>query len=204
MEWIRISSNKLKIMLTAADAERYALRFENVDYADTVTRRAFKDILTDVKRETGFDATEDKVYIQLYPSREGGCELFVTKTGILMTDADSGDHIHTKEAAGSHDPFSLPPRRRMALCFSSMERMLAVCRRLLARHYRGESEAWKDDSHSFWLFLSEEGDPLKVQEDYMFIAEYGKIENAESATLLLPEHGNRICEKRAVETLGLL
>lgn len=71
MEWIRISSNKLKIMLSAEDAQHYALDCATVDYADVVTRAAFREILTDVEEETGFDANEDKIYIQMFPSREG-------------------------------------------------------------------------------------------------------------------------------------
>ena len=89
MEWIRISQNKLKIMLTAEDARHYELNCEEADYTDMVTRTAFREILTDVKREADFDASEDKVYIQMYPSKEGGCELFVTKVGLLLTE-DTG------------------------------------------------------------------------------------------------------------------
>ncbi len=198
MEWIRISNNKLKIMLTREDAARYALCPDTADYADTLTRRAFKAILTDVKHETGFDAADDKVYIQMYPSREGGCELFVTKMGI--------------EVVAKHNPATYKaqkgtpqrPRRSLAFCFESMTRLIAVCRRLNATHYAGESRAWLDDCHRYWLFLSEEGDPLSAREDYAFVAEYGEMESKEAAEMMLPEHGKEVCETHAVETLGSL
>lgn len=198
MEWIKISSNKLKIMLTAADARRYALSPESADLQESVTRRAFKEILTDVKQETGFDA-DDKVYIQMYPSREGGCELFVTKMGIEI--------VAKKGAPGTayKAQKSLPPQERsIVFCFSDMKRLICVCRRLTARQYPGESRAWQDDSHRYWLLLQEHGDPKKAREDYAFIAEYGMIENKETAEMLLPEHGKAICERNAVETLGAL
>ena len=72
------------------------------------------------------------------------------------------------------------------------------------RRFLGQSEAWRDDDRYFWLILEEEGDPCRVREDYMFVAEYGSFENAESAALLLSEHGTLICRDRAVETLSAL
>lgn len=202
MEWIRINTNKLKIMLTAEDAKRYALRFERVDYSDTVTRRAFRSILTDIKREAGFDATEDRVYIQLYPSREGGCELFITKTGLLPTEEAESVHKAPYGDVGEEPPTVLC--RSAAFNFDAVDQLLAVCRRLLGRRFAGESEAWQDDGGRFWLLLTEEGDPQSVEDDYMFIAEYGRIEHAKAAALLLSEHGHRICGAGAVETLGAL
>ena len=202
MEWIRINTNKLKIMLTAEDARHYALRFEKVDYADAITRRAFRSILTDIKKEAGFDATEDRVYIQLYPSREGGCELFITKTGLLPPDEN--EHIHKTPFGDVGEEPTAVMRRSAAFSFDAIDKMLAVCRRLSARHFAGESESWKDDEGRLWLFLTEEGDPQYLEEDYMFISEYGKIEHADAAALLLSEHGDIICTERAVESLGEL
>ena len=200
MEWIRISSNKLKIMLTAEDARRYALRFERADYADTGTRRAFREILTDVRKKTGFDATEDKVYIQMYPSKEGGCELFVTKVGAPL-------HGGEKEHATSElSPAPKPTEelRQMAFRFDSMEKLLAVCRRLATTHRTVRSEAFTDDGGRFWLLMTEKGDAAQIAEDYIFIPEYGKIEDAEAAALRLTEHGRVLCAERAVEILGKL
>ena len=83
MELILISSSKLKIMLSDADMEKYDLTAETVDYDNTATRRAFWSILDDAKNETGFDAASDRLFIQMYPSKDGGCEMFVTKLGTL-------------------------------------------------------------------------------------------------------------------------
>ncbi len=197
MEWIRISSNKLKIMLTREDTARYALCPDTADYADTATRRAFKAILTDMKHETGFDAADDKVYIQMYPSREGGCELFVTKMGIEVVQKHRAANRATRDA--------VPPlRRSLAFCFNGMASLIAVCRRLRAAQYAGESRAWLDDCHRYWLFLLEQGDPLTAREDYAFVAEYGEMESREAAELMLPEHGKLLCNSRAVEILAEL
>ena len=93
-------------------------------------------------------------------------------------------------------------RRSLAFCFVHMCDLIAVCRRLRALHYQGESRAWLDDAKRYWLLLLEEGDPLTAREDYLFVLEYGEIESRENAELLLSEHGKLLCDNRAVETLG--
>ena len=199
MEWIRISSNKLKIMLSAEDAARYALCPDTADYADALTRRAFKAILTDMRHETGFDASDDKIYIQMYPSREGGCELFVTKMGIEVTHkrtAPPGTYQAQKNEKKQKQ------KRSLAFCFTGIEELLSVCRRMKAAHYRGESHASVDDVGRYWLFLTEEGDPLTAREDYLFVMEYGEIENRENAEIMLSEHGKALCGNYAIEILG--
>ena len=81
MELIRINENKLKIMLSEGDMKQYALDCASLDYDNTETRRAFWSILDEAKHQTGFDAASQRVFVQLYPSKEGGCEMFVTKLG---------------------------------------------------------------------------------------------------------------------------
>ena len=203
MEWIRISNNKLKIMLTAQDAKKYDLRCESADYADVVTRQAFREILTDVGRETGFDATEDKVYIQMYPSKEGGCELFVTRVGLALGEeaAHSSRARHTEGRIKRADTYK---KRSNAFLFTGLGDLLAACKRLEGRHFAGESEAWRDEDGGYWLFLAETGDPLCAEEDYRFIREYGSIKSADAARLYLAEHGHPVCRTGAVSTLAPL
>lgn len=202
MEWIRISTNKLKIMLSAEDAEHYALNCENADYADLMTREAFKEILTDVRQETGFDATEDKVYIQMYPSKEGGCELFVTKLGLLLTEDDheapSGDTHRAGNTSKSAKHPQTVRKKSTSFSFSSLEHLTALCRRL-STSYTGESEVWLDECDNWWLILTEDIDPKARQNAFCFIREYGQMTNVEKARALLPEHGRPICLSGAVQ-----
>ena len=206
MEWIRISTNKLKIMLSAEDARRYALNCENADYADIVTREAFREILTDVRRETDFDATEDKVYIQMYPSKEGGCELFVTKMGLLLSDsctAARSEGASQDEAKKESKRAQTVRKRSVAFTFLSFAHLLALCRRL-SSVYKGSSEVWKDESDTWWLLLTEHGNPLTLKEDFRFVREYGQMQSAEEARTWLPEHGRQILAQNAIQTLQAL
>ena len=75
MELIRISDSKLKIILNETDMRRYALSSDTLSYENGDTRRAVREVLAEAEEETGFHATADRLLIQAYPSRDGGCEL---------------------------------------------------------------------------------------------------------------------------------
>ena len=79
MELIVISESKIKIMLTEPDMQYYRLNASNMNCADVCTQAAFRHIFEDAHREVGFDTEGKRLFIQLYTSIEGGCEIFVTK-----------------------------------------------------------------------------------------------------------------------------
>lgn len=81
MELIVISQSKLKIMLTAPDMQYYELQGNHINCVDENTRRAFRHIFDDARLQVGFDTAGERLFVQLYASRDGGCEIFVTKLG---------------------------------------------------------------------------------------------------------------------------
>ena len=83
MEIILISESKLKIALREEDLASFEIRADELDYSNTETKRMFWDLLTRAKHKTGFDTDGQRVLVQLYPSKDGGCEMFVTKIGLL-------------------------------------------------------------------------------------------------------------------------
>ena len=88
MEFIIISEDKIKVTLTAEDLEEFELDSSTLDYANTETKRMFWDVLSRAKHRTGFDTDGQKVLVQLYPSKQGGCEIFVTKIGSMYSDEE--------------------------------------------------------------------------------------------------------------------
>ena len=83
MEYLVINESKLKIIMTSEDARSYGLSTLGADYDSPEARRCFWRVLDDAASAVGFSARGDKVLIQFYPSRDGGCEIFVTKLGAL-------------------------------------------------------------------------------------------------------------------------
>ena len=83
MEVLTIGKSKMKILITKSEVEQFGLTTD-VELRDTSeSRRVLWNILEAAKEKQGIDPTGDKVLVQLYPMRDGSCELFVTKLGIL-------------------------------------------------------------------------------------------------------------------------
>lgn len=224
MELILISDSKLKIMLTTDDMREYALDCSTLDYDNTETRRAFWSILDEAKHRTGFDAASEKVFVQVYPSRSGGCEMYVTKLG-LFSESDFG------EADASEDDVRIraPHRERLrggsgilrnsysetgrtayikgresAYRFTSLEQLLGACRRL-ASLFRGKSSAYTD-GRNYYLLLKEKNsaasDIARVRGSRIILPEYAEEVDADALSIFVCEHGSCLRRDDAIEVLG--
>jgi len=182
VDLILINDSKLKIILTQDDMASYALTCDNIDYDNTETRRAFWDILDAAKHKTGFDAASERVYVQVYPSKGGGCEMYVTKL-----------HLSGEQAVVSVQ--TLPDT---VFRFRGLEEISAACTYLLAGGCRG-GKVWRDRQSGFWYLLLEE---LK-ERDGMVLGEFGE-RCGRDALLWLSEHCRCICGSGGVETIAAL
>lgn len=213
MDLIRIDDNKLKIMLTPVDMQCYALD-DTMDYTKDETRQAFRSIMSEVRSRTGFDAEGNRVYVQLYPSRSGGCEMFVTKLDIVCA-ADRAKQSSTTQGAARITAQPQPLRlgsaeggRNLAFAFAALEHLLCVCRRLYACAFDGNSAAYHSEDGRYYLLLGERGghhQPLLFDRAALsFLNEYGTQQNADAVRLYIREHGRPICETDAVARLAVL
>ena len=87
MKLFREGNNEVRIHLTKEDLQEFSITPEEIDYDSKKGRRIFRELFEKVKKETGFNAEGEKLYIQLYPIEKGGCELFFTK----LTSENSTD-----------------------------------------------------------------------------------------------------------------
>ena len=213
MEFILINENKIKVMLSASDLEDFEIETKDLDYANTDTKRMFWDVLSRAKHSTGFDTDGQRVLVQLYPSRHGGCEMFVTKIGQLSTANSCYENDSTKEpiisekitvkSKGEKNRASKKPL--LAYGFEKLELLLSVCRSLRELGYNGESSAYVGENEHFYLFITEAEPNGYFQLDkYSFINEFGSFENKDFIRLYLSEHGKAICKKDAVARLSEL
>ena len=176
MELILISDSKLKVMLSAEDMRRYELNCDAVDSGDPTARRAFWDILDEARRRTGFDAAGSRVFVQLYPSREGGCEMFVTKLGARAQAAE-------KAAASDAVLYG----------FFGMDDLLAACRRLMTERELPPVRTLTDGEGRLYLETARtldwmpEYNALRCpRERSAFLGEYGRCFCADAAARLGP------------------
>ena len=198
MEMIPVTEHKLKMILKKEDLKKFELRADDLDYGTTETKRMLWSLLADAKRELGFDTDGYRILVQLFPSKDGGCELFITKT-------DGFPALHTDEQLHYKRSFEKSAKgdRVSAFRFERMEHLLSVCRRLLAIGYGEWSEAYVSDEGQYYLFLGGL-DPVGhlIPDEFSFVREYGTIENEELTRSFLCEYGRMICSE-AVEHLGV-
>ncbi len=222
MELIVIDENKLKIMLSPPDMRHYDLRAERVDCADEHTRKAFRHIFDDARTQTGFDTGGERLLVQLYTSRGGGCEIFVTKLGEMEGGPLWGEEQERAVRVGDtrdgapvtdNDPGldTLLSRVRSvrwaAYRFEEMTSLLEACRRLCRVGYRGQSSAYIDESGAgvWFLFLELPVTPEGILSPFCFLSEYGMaLGEAGQMRTYLKEYGRAVCADGAVEALGAL
>ena len=190
MELIQISENKLKIMLSETDMIKYSLDGEDADYSKDETRRAFRQMLSYVRQMSGFDTRGERIFVQMYPSRGGGCEVFVTKLGDRK-----GDFFEM----GTLSKTDVKRQTGNAYGFESLEGMLAVCRYLYScrADCRHEGRAYRDDRGNYYLAL-----PSHCE--FAHCEEFSKRISPARLDAYITEHGRCLIEQGAVEILGRL
>ena len=197
MDMILISESKLKVMLSAKDMQELSLNSDTIDYDNTETRRAFWNILDEAKHKTGFDAAESRVFIQVYPSRSGGCELYVTKLA-KGEQSDAQVDCRVKHPSLRH--------RKELYRFFRLDTLLSACARLSDFHYAGESAAYADGTRYYLSLAYDTTEPIKARTilfgPYSFLTEYGETVGSDIAGSYISEHCICICRENAVRQLA--
>lgn len=202
MELILISDSKLKVMLSEDDMRNY--EFDDIN--NIHTKEAFRNLMREAKNRCGFNALEGRVFVQLYRSKAGGCELFVTKLSQSDSGADSGMDSDKTGAAYSREERANTEYKRYYMerkckgrhviySFDEMRNLLSTCGVLRASRYRGSSMAYiEKGKRSFYLALDEE--------TYVAGEHFGRL-CPSSFYYYINEHCDIICDN-AVSILGKL
>ena len=164
MELIVISDSKLKVMLSADDMRNYELD----DINSSHTKEAFRNLMRDAREQCGFNGLEGRVFVQLYRSRAGGCELFVTKLAKGERGSDSGaERGRTGRTYGGEESDDTDYKRyfgektvksrHVIYRFEEMGNLLSICAVLMASGYSGASTAYTEKGKKgYYLALDAE------------------------------------------------
>ena len=221
MELILISDSKLKIMLSENDMKEYSIG-KDTDCVDPSARRAIRSILERAREQIGFNTEGDEIFVQLYTSKKGGCELFITKTvGNGNAEIDEKTISSAKkllcdinrslpDASNESDVSkSVAPSKKSSITFSfnALEHLLKVCKIILIDKKISKdlkARAMTDGEH-YYLTLKNVGTSAFSRLDrFTFITEYGTRENTERIDSYISEYGRVICHENAIKTLGEL
>lgn len=205
MELIRINEQKLKIMLTASDMSAYDFDPDTIGENSAQTGHAFRLLLADIRRQIPFETEDRQLTVQYFPSRGGGCEMFISSVpfcGERKKQSEQRGGALTVRA-GRQSPAVF--RRDGAYRFETLDCLLRACRRLRDAGFAGESTAYRDDSGLYYILLvTVSPSPFSVPDEFSFLSEYGETENPARLRIWFREHGSLICAAGAVATLGAL
>lgn len=203
MELIRISDRKLKIMLTPMDMCHFELNPDRFGEDSAQMHRSFRLLLSEVRKQTDFKADDNHLSVQYFPSRGGGCEMFICN----LTDSDESP-TSPPTASTELRPYQKSRggfRRECAFRIERLDHLLAVCRRLSAHTLVCESSVFRDEGGDYFLFLTILApSPYTTPEELGFVAEYGTQENASVLRIYIREHASVICQEGAIFTMSTL
>ncbi len=194
MELIVISDTRMKIMLSREDMSSYKIDVGTLDCECARTRRILYGILDDANRSAGLKSSGEKAFVQVFPSRDGGCEMYVTRFSELSDiEAAEGEYCVNMNNAKN------TVKRRLIFRFRCMRELLCACRALADRGYCERSDAYISNENECCYIVLCEGDV-----DISVVLEYAEPVFFGGAMLYISEHSLAVCENDAVGVLSKL
>lgn len=190
MEFLLIGEAKLKIIMTEQETEYYKLNSLGSECNSASGRRAFWQVLDMAKNEVGFDPAGDKVLIQFYPVKAGGCEVFVTKLGILPGNS--------ARLVSKSDKISMLSRKQSYYVFDGLCELVSalVAVKRSAAYFEPKADVYRSDDGKYYLAIEEYGKGGETLE-FPCILEFGKS-LCEDLALYVVEHCDKVTAADAV------
>ena len=188
MEILRINASKLKITLTRAECAAYNIKESGGEFDSSRIRSALGDILEEAGAKDFYVGSE-KLLVQLYPAKEGGAELFVTKL------AEVGER--ERRAVARSGNLTTYTKSRAHFAFSELDHARRAARALLGRV--GRSDLYSDMNGGYVLSLDE--NKLAGMSDCDLLCEFGTRMQAPTGRLS-PEWYDLVYEGDAIERLS--
>ena len=183
MELIVISESKIKLTLTSEEMSLYT----------GSTKEILSEIMDDVRNKCGCREMKGRIFIQMYPSREGGCEMFVTK----LSEREKYKNTLTGEnhVLTEYRKYIYGERGKVYIySFDNMEHLLSCCRDLSQIKYHGSSTVYVDrDNREYYLVLE--------AETHIAGENLGKLKPSRTF-YYIQEYCDNICRTDAVNTLA--
>ncbi len=205
METLKISDTKCKVTLSRADAEAFGIARGGIDISLTETRERLCDLLVGAGRGCGVDLTVGRLLIQLFPSADGGCEIFASALG----DCTEGEVSSLRSSVRGDTDEKIIRRGRFSVGiyeFSECTSLLSVCGRLSARGDVGESAVYVAGEPSRWFLVMCEGASERSFDGVTdaIADEYGGKRLRSEAYAYIKEHAQTVLVSGAVRRLGSL
>lgn len=190
MEFLKISDSTIKITLEPKEATEYMMNEES-DLTNEETKELFKMLLSRAKKEVGFGFAGGRVVAEIFNSKNGGCEIFVSRMG---------DKGNVNKEKGTADGKRLRISQAV-YSFESIDRLLMAVYRLKMAEYKGRSAVYYDTQRKRYYITLEDVSIKDLK--YAFLGEYARLMKY-NFSFLIKEHFKCICKKDAVSVLSAL
>lgn len=196
MEFILVNSVKLKVILTDEDMRALRVTPSSLDYTTAETRAAFEKILERARLSTGFDGKHARLVVRAFPSKDGGCELFLTKKSRLLPEPEENKkHRKKHRTSEAHD-------KKEYLAVGGIDALADLCVRLHTAGFDGHS-AFYALRDRYCLQLAPLPEPDEEIDRCFFLCEYADVFFADAARLAhLSERGTCLISENAIERLA--
>lgn len=211
MELILINENKLKIILSSDEMERFDLDENEFHLCISNSRQILERILIEHGRHDLLNFTKGaKLLLQLYPDKNGGCELYVTR---LYIENSLEENEEKDDFEKNPQSLALLPERTSksndeigSVCYSflNIADVISASRAILCYDEFFESTLYVTEEKKPFLFISVPHRINKKNPPFSILSEFGELENSERASLFLLERGDCIIKQGAVEILASL
>ena len=134
MELIRISLDKIKISLSKAELDAYDLTVDSIDYGQGKTKEAFRELFVEARERTGFEADGEKVFVQIFRAKNGGCEIFISK---IEKEKKSEKRISAE-----------------LFCFEELETLISACKTLIDIGFCKKSDVYSENERLYLVLYS--------------------------------------------------
>ncbi len=201
MEFILISEEKLKIILSKEEMTEFEMSPDDFDYSKISTKHILWSVLNKAHNETGFDADKCKLFVQVYASKDGGCEIYISKIRKEQFEHNTNTY-YEKDNTSSGGYF-------LSLGFDNL---ISLCNRLNNDKIKYHTILYYNDIGLYVLILKpkkrfpsyykeiEVNEPLP---DYL--TEYGRINKLDDYTEnYFEEHYIKIADGNAAELLSVI
>ncbi|MBR2944961.1 MAG: adaptor protein MecA [Clostridia bacterium] len=190
MEIMKITDTSIKISMRAEEAQEYNLN-EQCELDAKEMKKSFARILNKAKREVGFKYAGENIVAEIFSSKDGGYEIFIS----CITEEEK----MYKEKVD--DTTQKRPKQQLIYSFEALESLLIVAVRLETMGGFSRSSAYYDkNARKYYLTIE---DVSKKGLRLAFINEYAR--QVKSSTLCyIKEYCQCILEGDAVPVLSSL
>lgn len=181
-----LTNTRVRVFLTPVDMEKYNIDFDLLDGFDDYTQSVIVKLVDEVKKESEFDISKGKLYVEVFPNAGKGCVFYLT---LLPID----------KALSKQKPKRTT--KTFAYKFRSIN-TLVTCSKGILKNFGASVNKSTLYLVGDTYYLSITPQEKLLSELRLFLDEYGEFFSAGTISLaFLNEHGKVLIRDTAIEKL---